>query len=475
MSLWTSAQAVAATGGNIRGNWSADGVSIDSRSLQRGDLFIALQAARDGHDFVAQALDNGAAAAVVSRRPQGVAADAPLLLVPNVLAALTALGQAARARCNAQVVAVTGSVGKTSTKEMLRAVLRRQGRTHASVASYNNHWGVPLTLARMPANTEFAVFEIGMNHPGEIAPLSRMVRPHIAIVTTIAAAHLEAFDDIDAIAHEKAAVFQGLMPEGCAVIHADLPTSPILRAAAQNHAQAVLSFGSSAEAAYRLQDLQVGAATTRATFAHQGRMQSFDLAALGRHFAENALAVIATCQQLNLPHTTITAGLGDWLPVAGRGARQTVGLDVARPDATFEVIDEAYNANPTSLSAALAVLAEIAPAPAGGRRIAYLGDMKELGPQAAAMHAAIAQDPNVAAIASLHTVGPLMRHLHDALPVEKRGRWAATSAEMIRAIGADLRAGDVVLIKGSLSMAMGRVVDALANLRHARTSDMDGN
>ena len=469
MSLWTAAQLVAATGGGTQGDWFVDGVSIDSRRLQPGDLFIALQAARDGHDFVVQAFDNGAAAALVSRRPEGVADDAPLLIVPDVQAALEALGRAARARSHARVVAVTGSVGKTSTKEMLREVLAGQGRTHASVASYNNHWGVPLTLARMPTDTEFAVFEIGMNHPGEIAPLALMVRPDIAIITTVAAAHLEAFDDIDGIAREKAEIFNGLTPDGVAVIQADLPTSPVLTAAAQDNSKRILSFGSSAKAAYRLRDVQFEPATTLATFEHQNQLQTFELAALGRHFAENALAVIATCQNLGLRYEMITAGLARWLPVVGRGARQKMMLDAARPDSTIEVIDESYNANPTSLCAALAVLSQIKAL--SHQRIAFLGDMKELGPQAAEMHAAIAQDVHIEGIAKIHAVGPLIRNLYDALPVEKRGRWTATSAEMVQGIRADVHAGDVVLIKGSLSMDMGRVVDALTNLRHARTSN----
>ncbi len=203
MTLWTSDDAAAATGGKVTARWQADGVSIDTRTLARGDLFVALKAERDGHDFVAQALEKGAAAALVSRIPEGVAADAPLLVVPDVLRGLEDLGRAARARTSARVVSVTGSVGKTSTKEMLRAVLSRQGRTHAAEASYNNHWGVPLTLARMPADTDYAVIEIGMNHPGEIAPLARMTRAHVAMVTTVAAAHLEAFESLDGIAVER--------------------------------------------------------------------------------------------------------------------------------------------------------------------------------------------------------------------------------------------------------------------------------
>ncbi|NNL74629.1 MAG: UDP-N-acetylmuramoyl-tripeptide--D-alanyl-D-alanine ligase, partial [Silicimonas sp.] len=213
------------------------GVSIDTRTLMAGDLFVALKDVRDGHDFVADALQKGAAAALVSRRPDGVGEDAPLLIVKDVQDALEALGIAARARTGAHVIAITGSVGKTSTKEMLRDVLAGQGRVHAAEASYNNHWGVPLTLARMPVETDFAVIEIGMNHPGEIAPLARQARPHVAIVTSVAAAHLEAFDDIEGIAREKASIFDGLEPGGTAIYNMDVDTSPILRAAAEEHAE----------------------------------------------------------------------------------------------------------------------------------------------------------------------------------------------------------------------------------------------
>ena len=232
MPLWTSSETMAATGGECRVPWDAQGVSIDTRTLEVGDLFVALSAERDGHDFVAQALANGAAAALVTHRPEGVGEDAPLLIVPDVLEGLIALGRAARARSEAKVIAVTGSVGKTSTKEMLKTVLQYQGRTHASVASYNNHWGVPLTLARMPAVTQFAIFEIGMNHPGEIAPLSFMVQPHVAMITTIAPAHMEAFEGIEGIAQEKSDIFAGLLPGGAAILPADVGTIDILVQAA---------------------------------------------------------------------------------------------------------------------------------------------------------------------------------------------------------------------------------------------------
>ena len=227
--LWTAADAAAATGGRCTTDWRANGVSIDTRTLRPGDLFIALSDVRDGHDFVAAALQAGAAAAMVARVPGGVNPGAPLLIVDDVLAGLTRLGIAGRARTNAKVIGVTGSVGKTSTKEMLRVMLSGQGRVHAAEASYNNHWGVPLTLARMPVETEFAVIEIGMNHPGEIAPLSRMADLDVAVITTVGAAHLEAFANIDGIALEKATIIDGLRPHGVAILPADLDVTPILQ------------------------------------------------------------------------------------------------------------------------------------------------------------------------------------------------------------------------------------------------------
>ena len=230
--LWTAAQAAAATGGRTTSDWVANGVSIDTRTIEVGDLFVALQAERDGHDFVAQALEKGASAALVSHIPDGLDDSVPLLIVDDVLNALEALGVAARARTDARVVAVTGSVGKTSTKEMLRAMLSDQGRTHASVASYNNHWGVPLTLARMPVDTEYAVIEIGMNHPGEIGPLSKLARPHVAMITNVAAVHFEAFENVEGIAVEKASIIDGLEYAGTAILNNDVDTAAILQAKA---------------------------------------------------------------------------------------------------------------------------------------------------------------------------------------------------------------------------------------------------
>jgi UDP-N-acetylmuramoyl-tripeptide--D-alanyl-D-alanine ligase len=464
MTLWTADDAAAATGGRATRDWHATGVSIDTRTLRRGDLFVALQAARDGHDFVAQALEKGAAAALVSRIPEGVAPDAPLLIVDEVLPALERLGRAGRARTSARVAAITGSVGKTSTKEMLRAALEGQGRVHAAEASYNNHWGVPLTLARMPADADYAVIEIGMNHPGEIAPLARMARPHVAMITTVAAVHLEAFENVEGIAHEKAAIFEGLEPHGCAVIHGDLPISPILRAAARAAKARIVDFGDAEGNACRLRETRIEDGFTRGRALLDGEEVTLGIASEGRHFMRNALGVIAVAQAMGADRVRSIAGLAAWAPPAGRGTRETVTVS---PDGgTLELIDDAFNANPTSLSAALAVLAAARPGegPPPGRRVAVLGDMLELGPNEREMHAAMADDPSMAALDAVHCVGPRMRALHEALPVARRGLWAERVEDLLEEVTQLARIGDVVLIKGSKASRVSRLVDAIRKL-----------
>ncbi|OIQ32291.1 MAG: UDP-N-acetylmuramoyl-tripeptide--D-alanyl-D-alanine ligase [Alphaproteobacteria bacterium MedPE-SWcel] len=461
MSLWTANDAAAATGGRAVGDWAVDGISIDTRSLQPGDLFVALTAARDGHDFVAQALAKGAGAALVSRVPEGVSETAPLLIVDDVQTGLEALGRAGRARTAARVVAVTGSVGKTSTKEMLAAMLAPQGRTHAAVASYNNHWGVPLTLARMPADTEFAVIEIGMNHPGEIAPLARQARPHVAMVTTVAAVHLEAFDDVAGIAREKASILDGLEPGGTAVLNADLDVSPILGNAAETRGCALRWFGRSAER-YRLSAVELDGDITRAGFDCEGRSVTADIRSLGAHFAMNAVGALAAVTALGGDLDLALAGLADWAPVQGRGARFTVDL----PSGPVTVLDDAYNANPTSVAAALEVLAAT---PTTGRRIAVLGDMGELGPGAEQLHRGLADLPALERIDTVHCVGPLMQSLHAALPDAKRGQSVAASQQVAETLPGLIRGGDVVLAKGSLYMQMRRVVDAIREIGQGRS------
>ncbi len=478
MSLWTASQAAAATGGRVTGDWRASGVSIDTRSLVQGDLFVALQAARDGHDFVFQALEQGAAAALVSRVPEGVAADAPLLIVDDVLQGLEALGRAARARTQARIVAVTGSVGKTSTKEMLRGVLAAQGRTHAAQASYNNHWGVPLTLARMPQDTEFAVIEIGMNHPGEIAPLSHMARPHVALITTIAAAHLAAFDNIDGIAMEKAAIFDGLEPGGTAIVNDDLGTTHLLLAAAAAQGAKTVTFGAKSDQ-YRLISANISNDRTIVQADLRGTPVTFKINSAGRHFAMNGLAVLAAVEVLGADAGVAAPDLALWAPPAGRGTRETVLLDPGDESWTIDLIDDAFNANPTSMEAALEVLAASTPHDgvghvARGRRIAILGDMLELGEDEAEMHRAIARLPHIETLACIHCVGPRMRLLHDALPEARRGHWAETAEALVPHVLGMVDAGDVVLVKGSKGSKVSLIVEALRRTgRHGRSHMRD--
>ena len=466
--LWTSDEAVAATGGRTTAPWAAGGVSIDTRTLQPGDLFVALKDVRDGHDFVGQALEKGAAAALVSRVPDGLSSGAPLLVVPDVLKALEDLGRVARARGRARVVGVTGSVGKTSTKEMLRVVLGGQGRVHAAEASYNNHWGVPLTLARLPREADFAVIEIGMNHPGEIAPLSRMARPDVVVVTTVAPAHLEAFESVEGIAHEKASIIEGLQPGGVAILQADVVTSPILCAKAKAAQVRSLTFGAAEGADYRMVSVQIGDDSTVVRATRQGQPVLYKVMSPGRHFAANGLAVLAVADALGLDPVISATDLGRWQPPAGRGVRERIMLDLVE-ETGFELIDDAFNANPASMAASLEVLVNARPqdgigSRAKGRRIAILGDMLELGPTEAALHAAIAETPGLAAIDLIHCVGPRMKALHAALPRGQRGDWVATAAELVPRARHLIDAGDIILVKGSKGIKVSLMVDALRKL-----------
>jgi len=472
--LWTAAEAAAATGGRVTTGWTATGVSIDTRALQPGDLFVALKDVRDGHDFVAQALARGAAAALVNRLPEGVSPDAPLLIVDDVLDGLVRLGAAGRARAKARVVGVTGSVGKTSTKEMLRDVLAGQGSVHVAEASYNNHWGVPLTLARLPADADYAVIEIGMNHPGEIAPLARLARPHVAMITTIAPAHLEAFDSLAGIAAEKASIFEGLEPGGVAVINADLDTTALMRDTALRLGARVVTFGESPEADWRLTEVRLCDATTVLRASHAGQTTVFKVASPGRHFALNALGALAVAEALGADPMIAAHDIGRWQPPAGRGLRQRIQLDIVE-ETFFDLIDDAYNANPVSLAAALDVLIAAHPTDGigrvgGGRRIAVLGDMLELGPDEIAMHAAVARHNGLSEIAQIHCVGPRMRHLWSALPRRQQGLWVETAPELAARVRGLIDAGDVVLVKGSKGSKVSLVVEALKKLGQAQPS-----
>jgi UDP-N-acetylmuramoyl-tripeptide--D-alanyl-D-alanine ligase len=473
VALWTRHTAAAVTGGSCPRDFTATGVSIDTRTLRPGDLFVALTASRDGHDFVAEALAKGAAAALVSRVPEGVAADAPLLLVSDVLDGLRVLAGAARARFGGRLVAVTGSVGKTGTKEMLRTALGAQGRVHAAEKSYNNQWGVPLTLARVPADADFAVVEIGMNASGEIAPLARLARPHVAMITTVEAVHLAAFRDVRDIAREKAAIFDGLELGGTAVVNRDTPTYPILYAAARRAGARILRFGGTGRPEYRLREVRLADAGTCAEASAFGRRFLYRLGAPGRHLAMNALGVLAAVEALKGDLGVAAVALGRWQPPEGRGERWTVLLGPGGLDGAITLIDESYNANPAAMAAAFEVFAAARPANglgrvARGRRIAFLGDMLELGPQERALHAGLAAVPALAEITTIHCAGERMRALYEALPRAVCGEWFPTAAEMAARVGRLLDPGDIAMVKGSRGARVDLVAEAIKRLGEAR-------
>jgi UDP-N-acetylmuramoyl-tripeptide--D-alanyl-D-alanine ligase len=484
--LWTAAEAAAATGGQATREFAATGLSIDSRSIAPGEMFVALRDARDGHDYVADALARGAAGALVSRVPDGVAADAPLVIVGDVMDALRALAAAARARAEAQggvqVLGITGSVGKTSTKEMLRAILGAQGRVHAAEKSFNNHWGVPLTLARMPAGADFAVIEIGMNKPGEIAPLARLADLTHALITTVAPAHLEAFDSVEGIAHEKASILNGLRAGGWAILNGDIEHTPVLTAKARERGARICLFGAGEGRDARLTGsfLKDGVTVARGRLALPGAAPVdllYRLQTPGRHFAMNGLAALAAAVTMGADPALSQGALGRWQPYDGRGRRERIGLDIVDEALSFDLIDDAYNANPASVAAALDLLAASDPRDGPGRiqrgrRIAVLGDMLELGPTERALHAALAEHPAMAAIDRVHCVGPRARALWEALPPARRGRHADTAQTLAAEAHRLVDAGDVVLVKGSLSTGLRAVVDALRKLGQAApTSD----
>jgi UDP-N-acetylmuramoyl-tripeptide--D-alanyl-D-alanine ligase len=452
--LWTSEEAAIATDGKSHGMWSATGISIDTRTLAKGDLFVALKGdARDGHAFVAQALGKGAGAALVSERPADVAPNAPLLVVDNTLKGLEALGRASRERSRARIVAVTGSAGKTTTKEMLRLILAGAGEVAASAASYNNHWGVPLSLARMPRDTEFGVFEIGMNHEGEIRALVAHVRPHVAMVTTIAPAHLEYFGTVEKIADAKSEIFEGIVPGGTALIPGDNPMAARLEKRARTvGVKRVLTFGMQAEADARLLTAEPHGDVQDVVAEIYGKQLRFRIGAAGSHIAMNGLGAILAATELGVEATAAAAALAQFAPLKGRGARFNAG--------GVDVIDESYNANPASMAAALGLLGAAQPA-ARGRRIAVLGDMLELGTQADALHRGIAKDIATANTDLVFLCGPHMKALWDVLPQGRQGGYAQMSSELASQLAAEVHEGDVVLVKGSFGSRMSVIIDAL--------------
>jgi UDP-N-acetylmuramoyl-tripeptide--D-alanyl-D-alanine ligase len=449
--LWTAEEAVAATGGTASGPWSASGVSIDTRTLKPGDLFLALKDVRDGHEFVGTALDNGAAAAMVSMRPQNVSPAAPLLVVGDTQGGLESLARFSRARVRAKIVAVTGSAGKTTTKEMLHLMLAASGTVAASAASYNNHWGVPLSLARMARDTAYGVFEIGMNHAGEIRALASQVRPHVALITTVAPAHLEYFGSLEAIADAKAEIFESLQPDGVAVLPGDNPQFERLK----EHAQAagvsrILTFGARSNAEGRLISTEASAGGQKIEAEIAGNRIVCSIAAAGAHIALNAVAALLAVRELGADVIAAANALARYTALVGRGARLTLG--------GIELIDESYNANPASMAAALDLLGQ---ARTKGRRIAVLGDMLELGERSEDLHRALAGTIAANRADLVFLCGPQMAALWRSIPRAMRGAYAEASAALAPELTRELRTGDVVLVKGSFGSRMSVIIDAL--------------
>ncbi len=468
--LWTAADAARATGGTAGSDWNAQGVAIDSREVAPGDLFVALKGPNfDGHDFVTAALAAGAAAAMVARQPDGIAPDAPLLAVGDTLDGLRALAKAARDRTKAKITAITGSVGKTGTKEALGAALAAQGNTTASARSLNNHWGVPLSLARLPADADFGVFEVGMNHPGEIEPLSRLLRPDVAIVTTVAPAHIGNFNSLEEIADAKAEIFAG-MSGGVAILNRDNALFERLSRAAQaGGVTDIIGFGESVAADARLLDWTLDNQGANVDAHVCNRHIAYRLSLPGRHQVINSIAVLAACCALGADVAVAARAQSGIAAMAGRGARHLVRL----VNGSLTLIDESYNANPASMAAAIEMLADTRPGPCG-RHIAVLGDMRELGARSTEYHAALANVLAEHGIERVYACGVEMSAMMDRLPPAMRGTHAATSHEIADDVVRAAAAGDIIMIKGSLASGMRVVVDALLTLDREPDTAVNG-
>ncbi len=472
--LWASQEVLAATHGRISSgpeSWQASGVSIDSRTCQPGDLFVSISGDQfDGHDFVARAFDAGASAAIVTRTPDGLSDDAPLVEVDDAMNALEGLGRAARDRADAAVIGVTGSVGKTGTKEALGLAFGALGETHTTEGNLNNHIGVPLTLSRLPREASYAVIEMGMNHSGEISGLSKLARPNVAIITTIAAVHLEFFDSIADIADAKAEIFDGMCQGATAVLNRDNVYFAILASRAWAHGlERVVGFGAHPESDAMLTACTITDAGSDITARIGDQIVRYRLQVPGRHWIHNTLAVLASVHALEGDLETAAHALGELSAPKGRGAR----IEILRNDGVLTVIDDSYNASPASMRAAIAVLASSRPKH-GGRRIAVLGDMLELGDTAPKLHAALARDLENSGIDLVFCAGPHMNALDAALPAAMRGGYARDTETLVTKVLDTVQAGDIVMVKGSLGSRMATIVDALSGLdiAHAQTPEV---
>jgi UDP-N-acetylmuramoyl-tripeptide--D-alanyl-D-alanine ligase len=460
--LWTSKALIEGTGGRPLGSVppGISGISIDTRTLRPGEAFFAIKGeALDGHDFATAAVKAGASVLVVAegKLPALGRLTAPMIVVPDVLAALEGLGAAARERSRAKIIAITGSAGKTSTKEALRHVLSTAGKVHASDKSFNNHWGVPLTLARMPEDCDYAVFEIGMNHAGEIRPLARLVRPQIAIVTLIAAAHLGHFRNLDEIAEAKAEIFEGMEPGGTVLLNRDDSRFPLLeKLARMQGVEKVLGFGESEEADFRLLQCKLQADSSAISAIVGGQELVARIGVPGRHTVQNILAVLGAAYVAGADLDAVTMALADLSAESGRGRRHMLLL----PGGAATLIDESYNANPASMRAAIALL-DATPVPAGGRRIAVLGDMLELGSHSAKLHQALADVIKETGTDLVFLAGPEMKALAETLPPDLVASYRAGAEELKPALLDALRPGDVVMVKSSKGIGFAKLVDAL--------------
>lgn len=465
--LWTSAEAAAATQGRASTDFTAYGVSIDTRTLKPGDLFVALRGDRlDGHDYIAAAFAAGAAAAMVAEGYDGKDAAGPLLVVGDTMKGLEALGRAARARSKGKIIGVAGSVGKTGTKEMLATLLSACGKTHASKKSFNNHWGVPLSLSNLPPDAAFGVFEIGMNHPGEITGLTDQVRPHIAIITTIDREHIEFFDNgLDGIADANAEIFTGMDENGIAVLNHDNPYFDRLKAQAQKQGiKTIYGFGEDEGADIRLIDCTLQASSSRITADVMGARVKYKLQIPGKHIVLNSLGALGVVRAAGGGLDAAIEALQNAEPVSGRGNRHHVTIMAGGPPVV--IIDESYNANPASMQAAFRVFEMVTPQN-GGRRLAVLGDMLELGRDGPRLHAELANPLLRAKTDLLFCCGPLMDALYQALPPEWQGAHAPDSKTLTDIVLQNVKPGDVLLVKGSAGSRMAYVIEALLSRQDA--------
>ena len=449
--LYTIAEIITATGGrsDIAGDTPINSISIDSRELGPDAVFVAIKGDRfDGHDFVDKALENGAVAALV-----GWGQGEHRIAVPDALEGLCDIARAARARSRAIVVGVTGSVGKTTTKEAIRVVFEAAGQTHASIKSFNNHWGVPLMLARLPERAQFGVFEMGMNAPDEIRPLSRLVRPHIAVITTVAAAHLEAFGSLDGIARAKAEIFAGLEPGGTAVLNADHPQLAVLLDEANAAGIGnVVTYGEARGADWRIVDVETAADRSFATIEHGSVRHALMLNVPGRHMVANATAALAVAHLAGVESDVALRALAGFGAQPGRGQRLLLGPT----DKPLLLIDESYNANTASMTAALDVFAaQTAP---GGRKLLVLGDMLELGPQSAELHAGLAPAVIASGASQVYLVGAGMAALAETLGPARVAAHTQTAVEMADIVLNDLAYGDALMVKGSNGVGLAGLV-----------------